>query len=74
MYLVILPYEAFKISYTLVYDHPVIGTRFLNMKRGVNDFIGEIAPARTFGFEREVELLHKRGLAWGQPGECRFDW
>lgn len=65
MYLVILPYEGFKISYTLVYDHPVIGTRFFEYEKGVNDFIGEIAPARTFGFEREVELLHKRGLALG---------
>ncbi len=65
MYLVILPYDGFKVSYTLVYDHPVIGTQFAEYEQGLNDFIKEIAPARTFGFEREVELLHKRGLALG---------
>ncbi|HOA40195.1 MAG TPA: UDP-3-O-acyl-N-acetylglucosamine deacetylase [Halanaerobiales bacterium] len=65
MYLVILPYDGFKVSYTLVYDHPVIGTQFAEYEQGLNDFIKEIAPARTFGFEREVVLLHKRGLALG---------
>ncbi|NLJ83940.1 MAG: UDP-3-O-[3-hydroxymyristoyl] N-acetylglucosamine deacetylase [Halanaerobiaceae bacterium] len=65
MYLTILPYDGFKISYTLVYDHPVIGTQFFEYEKGVNEFVTEIAPARTFGFEREVELLHKRGLALG---------
>lgn len=65
MYLVILPYEGFKVSYTLVYDHPVIGTQFAEYEKGIDEFITEIAPARTFGLEREVELLHKRGLALG---------
>lgn len=65
MYLTILPYEGFKVSYTLVYDHPVIGTQFYEYDRGNNDFLSDIAPARTFGFEREVEVLHRRGLALG---------
>ncbi|MDI3547053.1 MAG: UDP-3-O-[3-hydroxymyristoyl] N-acetylglucosamine deacetylase [Halanaerobiales bacterium] len=65
MYLVILPYEGFKISYTLDYDHPVIGTQFYEFDQEENSFIDEIAPARTFGFEREVEALHRRGLALG---------
>ncbi len=65
MYLVVLPYDGFKVSYTLVYDHPVIGTQFYEYDKGDNNFIEEIAPARTFGFEREVEVLHRRGLALG---------
>lgn len=65
MYIVILPYEGFKISYTLDYDHPVIGTLFFEYDSAVHSFIDEIAPARTFGFEKEVEALHRRGLALG---------
>lgn len=65
MYLVVLPYEGFKVSYTLVYDHPVIGTQFYEYDQEDSDFLEEIAPARTFGFEREVEALHRRGLALG---------
>jgi len=65
MYLVVLPYDGFKISYTLVYDHPVIGTQFYEYDKDSNKFIEEIAPARTFGFEKEVEALHRRGLALG---------
>ncbi len=65
MYLVVLPYEGFKVSYTLVYDHPVIGTQFYEYDQEDSDFLEEIAPARTFGFEREIEALHRRGLALG---------
>jgi len=65
MYLVALPYDGFKVSYTLVYDHPVIGTQFYEYDKDNNDFTKEIAPARTFGFEKEVEALHRRGLALG---------
>ena len=28
-------------------------------------FVDEIAPARTFGFLKEVEMLRQRGLALG---------
>lgn len=65
MYIAILPYEGFKISYTLVYDHPVIGTQFYEYEQAVDSFKEKIAPARTFGFEQEVEALHRRGLALG---------
>lgn len=65
MSMVILPFEGFKISYTLDYEHPVIGTQFLEFDQDDNSYFNEIAPARTFGFEREREVLHRRGLALG---------
>ncbi|MFW5981464.1 MAG: UDP-3-O-acyl-N-acetylglucosamine deacetylase [bacterium] len=65
MSLVLLPYDGFKISYTMDYDHPVIGTLFYEYEKDLNDFSKEIAAARTFGYEREVELLHRKGLALG---------
>lgn len=65
MYMVILPYDGFKISYTLDYNHPVIGTQFYEFDKEKDSFVDEIAPARTFGFKKEVEALHRRGLALG---------
>ncbi|MFW6021981.1 MAG: UDP-3-O-acyl-N-acetylglucosamine deacetylase [Halanaerobiaceae bacterium] len=65
MYLVVLPYDGFKVTYTLVYDHPVIGIQFYEYDYNNGDFFKDLASARTFGFEKEVEALHRRGLALG---------
>ncbi len=61
----ILPYDGFKITYTLDYDHPVIGTQFFEFDMDEDSFIDDIAKARTFGFAREVKILHNKGLALG---------
>lgn len=63
--LVALPHDGFRISYTLHYSHPVIGSQYIDLEITPESFMREIAPARTFGFAREVEELHKRGLALG---------
>lgn len=60
-----LPYVGFRISYTLSYDHPVIGTQYLDLEITPETFRTQIAPARTFGFAAEVEALHARGLGLG---------
>ena len=65
MYMTVLPYDGLKVSYTLDYDHPVIGTQFFEFDSKKDSFIDELARARTFGFEKEVEALHRRGLALG---------
>ncbi len=65
MYMVLLPYDGFKVTYTLEYNHPAIGTQFREFEGGTEDFTKEIARARTFGFKKEVEVLHRRGLALG---------
>ena len=64
-YIVIMPYDGFKISYTLDYDHPVIGSSYFEFEAGKMDFAEEISKARTFGFASEVEKLHAQGLALG---------
>ncbi|MGM0548040.1 MAG: UDP-3-O-acyl-N-acetylglucosamine deacetylase [Bacillota bacterium] len=64
-YITILPYDGFKISYTLDYEHPVIGSSYFEFEAEKMDFSQEIAGARTFGFAAEVEKLHEQGLALG---------
>ncbi|MBU2462352.1 UDP-3-O-acyl-N-acetylglucosamine deacetylase, partial [bacterium] len=63
--LVLLPSEKFKITYTISFDHPMIGTKSTSFEMDEGRFIEEIAPARTFGFLDEIEDLRRRGFAKG---------
>lgn len=65
VYLVALPNEELKISYTIDFDHPVLKTQFASLIMSEDTFIKEIAPARTFGFESEVRELREKGLIKG---------
>jgi UDP-3-O-[3-hydroxymyristoyl] N-acetylglucosamine deacetylase len=59
------PSESFKISYTISFDHPMLRHQQKTLVLDEQTFIDEIAPARTFGFLKEVEMLRQRGLALG---------
>ncbi len=61
----IYPAEEFKITYTIDFDHPVIGKQTLSFPITENTFLKEISPARTFGFLHEVEYMKQFGLALG---------
>ncbi len=62
----IYPYDGFKITYTIEFDHPLIRlqTRTIELNRE-EDFENDVSPARTFGFLKDVEMLRKNGLALG---------
>jgi UDP-3-O-[3-hydroxymyristoyl] N-acetylglucosamine deacetylase len=59
------PSDRFKISYTISFDHPLLRQQSRTAEIGETLFAEEIAPARTFGFLKEVEMLRQRGLALG---------
>jgi UDP-3-O-[3-hydroxymyristoyl] N-acetylglucosamine deacetylase len=59
------PAGGLEIAYTIEYDHPAVGFRTLSLPLRWDVFIREVAPARTFGFIRDVERLHAQGLALG---------
>jgi UDP-3-O-[3-hydroxymyristoyl] N-acetylglucosamine deacetylase len=59
------PSDHFKVTYSISFDHPLIRHQSRTMKITDETFVEEIAPARTFGFLKEVELLRQRGLALG---------
>ncbi|MDD5136239.1 MAG: UDP-3-O-acyl-N-acetylglucosamine deacetylase [Candidatus Omnitrophica bacterium] len=61
----VFPDEQFRISYTLSYKDPAIGTQFYSIIVNEKDFETEIAPARTFCLEEEARELLKRGLGKG---------
>lgn len=63
--LTVVPYHGLKISFTLDYDHPHIGTQYLSLDITKQSFIDEIAPARTFCLYKDVKLLQEKGLIKG---------
>jgi UDP-3-O-[3-hydroxymyristoyl] N-acetylglucosamine deacetylase/3-hydroxyacyl-[acyl-carrier-protein] dehydratase len=63
--LVALPYDGFRISFTIDYDHPLIGTQYATFEISEGTFEREIAPARTFSLLKDVEALRERGLIKG---------
>ncbi|TAK15212.1 MAG: UDP-3-O-acyl-N-acetylglucosamine deacetylase [Acidobacteria bacterium] len=61
----IFPADNFKVSYAIQFDHPMLRSQKKTLDITETSFINEIAPARTFGFLKEVEMLRQRGLALG---------
>ncbi|WDN89722.1 UDP-3-O-[3-hydroxymyristoyl] N-acetylglucosamine deacetylase [Desulfosarcina sp. BuS5] len=61
----IYPASSYKITYTIVYDHPLINTQTYSIDINDRSFGQEIASARTFGFLHEYEYMKHYGLAAG---------
>lgn len=60
-----IPSRFFRISFEIAFDHPCISVQNRSVKVSPELFRRDIAPARTFGFLREVEYLKANGLALG---------
>jgi UDP-3-O-[3-hydroxymyristoyl] N-acetylglucosamine deacetylase len=59
------PAESFKVSYSISFDHPLLRHQSHTATVTAESFAEDIAPARTFGFLREVEILRQQGLTLG---------
>lgn len=64
-WLQILPATDFRISYTLDHEHPAVGVQVASFVPSERVFVEELAPARTYGFLKDIELLRQQGLALG---------
>lgn len=62
--IIILPDEEFSITAMISFDSQFINSQFATLDN-MDDFVTEIAPARTFVFVREIEPLLKAGLIKG---------
>ena len=62
-----LPFNGFKVSFEIEFDHPVFQGR--NQTASIDfsstSFVREVARARTFGFMRDIEYLRSKNLALG---------
>jgi len=59
------PADSLEISYTLKYPEPVGTQKYVFRYSGPESFRDEVAPARTFGFVKDVKALASMGLASG---------
>ena len=59
------PAEGFSVRYVLRYPKPVGEQEYSYTFQGADNFKAEIAPARTFGFIKDIAQLQNMGLANG---------
>ena len=59
------PSDSLDLSVSIEFPHPLIGRQECRYAVTPDVFAREIAPARTFGFVREVDALRSRGLIRG---------
>ena len=61
----ILPDESFRLTCEIRFDHPMVGRQSVEMEVTPERYAAEIAPARTFGFEHELDQMRNMGLIRG---------
>ncbi|MCE1245938.1 MAG: UDP-3-O-acyl-N-acetylglucosamine deacetylase [Firmicutes bacterium] len=60
-----MPADNFSAACTTDYNHPFAGVQSAFFGDNPDDYIKNVAPARTFGFYEEVKALIERSLALG---------
>ncbi|MBI1390008.1 MAG: UDP-3-O-[3-hydroxymyristoyl] N-acetylglucosamine deacetylase [bacterium] len=61
----IIPSHRLEITYKIDYDHPVVGIRSASFLITEENFAEKIAPARTFCFLKDVDVLRQNGKIKG---------
>jgi UDP-3-O-[3-hydroxymyristoyl] N-acetylglucosamine deacetylase len=59
------PAKRLRIDCTIDFKHPLISDQRFALELNERAFLREVAPARTFGFLRDVDRLRAKGLARG---------
>jgi len=60
-----VPFQGFRVTFTIEYDHPLIGCQTRTVDVTADSFLKEIAPARTFVLERDLDGLRRAGWIKG---------
>ena len=64
-YVLALPYDGFKISYTIDFNHTFLKSEYFEFEVNLENYEKEIASCRTFAFDYEIDFLKKNNLALG---------
>src|SRR6187431_127523 len=59
------PSDHFKVTYSIAFDHPLLRHQSRTIRVTEESFLEEVAPARTFTFLKDVEMMRQNGLALG---------
>ncbi len=67
----IRPARDLRVTYTIDFPNPAVGRQSLTVVLSPATYATHVAPARTFGFLSEYEMLKQHGLARGaSPENC----
>ncbi|MBR1421035.1 MAG: UDP-3-O-[Selenomonadaceae bacterium] len=64
-FVTILPYNGFRVSFTSINPHKLVGIQYQDFEITPEIYEKEIAPARTIAYEKEIEQLKSMGLGLG---------
>jgi len=64
-FVMVVPYDGFRVSFTSVNPHKLIGIQYENFDVTPETYKKEIAPARTIAYEKEIAQLRAMGLGLG---------
>ncbi len=61
------PYHGYKLRFEIDFAHPAVDStgQCVEFDLSANNYVRDIARARTFGFTRDVEMMRCRGVALG---------
>ena len=59
-YVMALPYDNFKISYTIDFNHSFLKSQYFEIEVNLENYMENIARCRTFAFDYEIEFLKKK--------------
>jgi UDP-3-O-[3-hydroxymyristoyl] N-acetylglucosamine deacetylase len=65
----VYPADRYSVAYTIDFPHPVIGMQSFELDLVGNNYMNQIAPARTFGFLHDEQMLRNMGLIRGAAPE-----
>jgi UDP-3-O-[3-hydroxymyristoyl] N-acetylglucosamine deacetylase len=61
----LLPADNFSLHCDIYFPHPMVGRQTMEIDLTPENYAAEIAPARTFGFEHELDAMRDMGLIRG---------
>ena len=64
-FIAVYPADTYSVSYTINFPHPMIGKEEFRVDLSDGNYLEDIAPARTFGFVHEADVLRQQGLIRG---------
>lgn len=61
------PYDGFQVNFKIEFNHPIFTEQhqFYRFDLNTADYVQQIAPARTFGFKKDLDMLQSKNLALG---------
>jgi len=65
----VYPGDHYSVAYTINFPHPLVGRQSFELDLVGNNYMHQIAPARTFGFIQDEQMLRNMGLIRGASSQ-----